>query len=310
MVPALAQTAAHVTMVQRTPSYIVARPARDSIARGLQRWLPASLADPLVRWKNVLLTMFSFWQARKRPRKFSDWIMGQLRKALPADHPVERDFQPPYDPWDQRLCLVPDGDLFRALRSGRAAIATGEIECFTPTGVRPVDGEELPAELIVTATGLALEAFGGAAISVDGTPVDWPRSLNYKGAMFSDVPNLVSVFGYSKASWTLKSDLIAEYVCRLLRHMARSGMRQATPRNADPEVAGAPWLDLSSGYVQRSLHLFPQQGSKPPWQLQQNYLRDLLSLRWSRVDDGVLVFSNPGPARGARRAVESAAVAD
>ena len=205
---------------------------------------------------------------------------------------------------------MPDGDLFRALRSGRAAIATGEIERFTPTGVRLVGGEELAADLIVTATGLTLQAFGGAAISVDGQPVDWPQRLNYKGAMFSDVPNLVSVFGYSNASWTLKSDLIAEYVCRLLEHMRRSGMRQATPRNDDPEVAGAPWLDLSSGYVQRSLHLFPQQGSKPPWQLHQNYVRDLVGLRWSRVDDGVLVFSNPVPARASRTTAGSATVAD
>jgi cation diffusion facilitator CzcD-associated flavoprotein CzcO len=224
------------------------------------------------------------------------------------EHALEPDFTPRYDPWRQRLCLVPDGDLFRALRSGRAAIATGEIESFTPNGVRLVGGEELPADLVVTATGLTLKP-RRRRDQRRRRPgrLSRPELL---GRDVGDVPNPVSVFGYSNASWTLKSDLIAEYVCRLMRHMARSGMRQATPRNADPEVAGAPWLDLSSGYVQRSLHLFPQQGSKPPWQLHQDYLRDLVSLRWSRVDDGVLVFSSPGPARGTRRAPESAAVAD
>jgi len=310
LVPALAQSAAKVTMLQRSPTWMLSRPSEDGLAKSLRRLLPAGAANTVMRWQRLLLGMFFFNLCRRNPARAKRLLLGGIRAWMGPEHALEPDFTPRYDPWRQRLCLVPDGDLFRALRSGRAAIATGEIESFTPTGVRLVGGEELPADLVVTATGLTLQAFGGAAISVDGTPVDWPRSLNYKGAMFSDVPNLVSVFGYSNASWTLKSDLIAEYVCRLLRHMAQSGLRQATPRNQDPEVAAAPWLDLSSGYVERSLHLFPQQGSKPPWQLHQNYLRDLLSLRWSRVDDGVLVFSNPGPARGARRAPESAAVAD
>ena len=270
----------------------------------LRRVLPAPLANGVMRWQRLLLGMYFFSICRRRPDRAKRLLLGGVRAWMGRDQALEPHFTPRYDPWLQRLCLVPDGDLFRALRSGRAAIATGEIETFTPTGVRLVGGEELPADLIVTATGLTLEGFGGAAISVDGMPVDWPRTLNYKGAMFSDVPNLVSVFGYSNASWTLKSDLIAEYVCRLLRHMTRTGLRQATPRNDDPEMAGAPWLDLSSGYVQRSLHLFPKQGSKPPWQLHQNYVRDLFSLRWSRIDDGVLLFSNPAP-RGRRATRES-----
>jgi len=311
LVPALAQSAARVTMLQRSPTWMLSRPSEDGLAKGLRRLLPMRAANAVMRWQRLLLGLYFFSLCRRKPDRARRLLLGGVRAWMGPERALEPDFTPRYDPWRQRLCLVPDGDLFRALRDGRAAIATGEIESFTPTGLRLVGGEELPADLIVTATGLTLQAFGGAAISVDGTPVDWPRTLNYKGAMFSDVPNLVSVFGYSNASWTLKSDLIAEYVCRLLTHMASSGMRQATPRNTDPEVGGAPWLDLSSGYVQRSLHLFPQQGSKPPWQLHQNYLRDLVSLRWSRIDDGVLVFSNPRPGRATpRSAPESAAVAD
>ena len=310
LVPALAQSAAQVTMLQRSPTWMASRPSEDRLAKRLRRVLPLGLANAAMRWQRVLLGMYFFGLCRRNPARAKRLLLGGVRAWMGPDHALEPHFTPRYDPWRQRLCLVPDGDLFRALRSGRAAIVTGEIERFTPTGVRLVGGEELAADLVVTATGLTLQAFGGAAISVDGQAVDWPRRLNYKGVMFSDVPNLVSVFGYSNASWTLKSDLIAEYVCRLLEHMRRSGMRQATPRNADPEVAGAPWLDLSSGYVQRSLHLFPQQGSKPPWQLHQNYVRDLVGLRWTRVDDGVLVFSNPAPARASRTATGSAAVAD
>ena len=310
LVPALAQSAAKVTMLQRSPTWMLSRPSEDGLAKSLRRLLPLGAANAVMRWQRVLLGTYFFNLCRRKPARAKQLLLDGIRAWMGRGHALEPDFTPRYDPWRQRLCLVPDGDLFRALKSGRAAIATGEIDSFTPTGVRLVGGEELPADLIVTATGLTLEAFGGAAICVDGTPVDWPRALNYKGAMFSDVPNLVSVFGYSNASWTLKSDLIAEYVCRLLRHMGRNGLRQATPRNADPEVVGAPWLDLSSGYVQRSLHLFPQQGTKPPWQLHQNYLRDLVSLRWSRIDDGVLVFTNPPPARTSRSAPESAAVAD
>ena len=310
LVPALAESAARVTMLQRSPTWMLSRPSEDGLAKALRRVLPLRVANAVMRWQRVLLGMFFFGLCRSRPARAKRLLLGGVRAWMGRDYDLDPHFTPRYDPWRQRLCLVPDGDLFRTLRSGRAAIATGEIERFTRTGVRLVGGEELPADLIVTATGLTLEAFGGAAISVDGTPVDWPRILNYKGAMFSGVPNLVSVFGYSNASWTLKSDLIAKYVCRLLEHMRRTGLRQATPRNDDPGVTGAPWLDLSSGYVQRSLHLFPQQGSKPPWQLHQNYVRDLVSLRWTRVDDGVLVFSSPAPARAAGARAESAAVAD
>jgi len=286
MVPALAETAAHVTMVQRTPSYIVARPARDSIARGLQRWLPASLADPLVRWKNILLTMFSFWQARKRPRKFSDWIMGQLNKALPAAYPIERDFQPPYEPWDQRLCLVPDGDLFAAMRSGKVSIATGMIERFTPNGLIMASGETIDCDIIVTATGLNMKLLGGIELAVDGEQVRTPDLLIYKGMMLSGVPNLFIAFGYTNASWTLRSDLTARSVCRLINRMKRDGHDVCTPR-ADPAVERRPVMDLISGYVKRSEAMLPKQGSRPPWRVPQNYVRDLAAMTFRRIDEAL-----------------------
>ena len=286
MVPALAETAAHVTMVQRTPSYIVARPARDPIARRLQQWLPASFADPLIRWKNVLLTMFSFWQARKRPRKFSDWIAGQLRKALPASYPVERDFQPPYEPWDQRLCLVPDGDLFAAMRSGKVSIATGAIERFTPDGLRMSSGETIHCDIIVTATGLSMKLLGGIELKVDGEPVRTSDLMIYKGMMLSGVPNLFIAFGYTNASWTLRSDLTARSVCRLLNRMKRDGHDVCTPR-ADPAVEPRPVMELTSGYVKRSEAMLPKQGHRHPWRVPQNYVRDSAAMAFRRIDEGL-----------------------
>ena len=286
MVPALAEEAAHVTMVQRTPSYIVARPARDPIARRLQRWLPGSLADPLIRWKNVLLTMFSFWQARKHPRKFSDWINGQLRKALPAAYPIERDFQPPYEPWDQRLCLVPDGDLFAAMRSGKVSIATGAIERFTPNGLSLSSGEAIDCDIIVTATGLNLKMLGGVELAVDGEPVRTSDLLIYKGMMLSGVPNLFIAFGYTNASWTLRSDLTARSVCRLLNRMKRDGHDVCTPR-ADPAVETRPVMELTAGYVKRAEAMLPKQGDRIPWRVPQNYVRDFAAMTFRRIDEAL-----------------------
>ena len=286
MVPALAESAAHVTMVQRTPSYIVARPARDAIARRLQRWLPASFADPLVRWKNVLLTMFSIWQARKRPRKFGDWITGQLRKALPTAYPIERDFQPPYEPWDQRLCLVPDGDLFTAIRSGKLSIATGAIKRFTPNGLRLSSGETIDCDIIVTATGLNMKLLGGIELTVDGENVRPSDLLIYKGMMLSGVPNLFIACGYTNASWTLRSDLTARSVCRLLNRMKRDGHDVCTPR-ADPNVELRPVMELTSGYVKRAAALLPKQGHRHPWRVPQNYVRDSAAMTFRRIDEAL-----------------------
>ncbi|MFZ1908606.1 MAG: NAD(P)/FAD-dependent oxidoreductase [Burkholderiales bacterium] len=291
LVPELAKQAAHVTMLQRSPTWVVARPARDEGAIKLRKWLPPMLAYGITRWKRVLLQQYFFNLCRRNPARARQLILGGVRAYLGPDYDVERHFTPRYNPWEQRLCLVPDADLFKAIRSGKASVATDRIETFTETGISLASGAELEADLIVTATGLNLEVLGGLQLTVDGERVDPARTYNYKGLMYSGVPNLASSFGYTNASWTLKCDLTCEYVCRLLNHMQKHGYLQCTPRNADPELAGEPWVDFSSGYIQRSLHLFPKQGSKPPWKLHQNYARDIMTLRFGRVDDGVMEFS-------------------
>ena len=294
LVPAMAETAAHVTMLQRSPSYVVSRPAEDAMANALRRRLPASLAYGLIRWRNVLGGLFLYTQMRRKPEVAKAQLIDLVRAEMGPDYDVATHFTPRYNPWDQRLCLVPDSDLFTALKAGRASIATGVIERVTPTGVRLTSGEELAADILVTATGLRMQPLSGMALSVDGAPVDLGQRLNYRGCMISGVPNLATVFGYTNASWTLKADLISAWVCRVLAHMRRTGQEIATPVNDDPEVVAQDMLSFSSGYVQRAMHLFPRQGSKPPWKLNQNYLLDLLTLRHARLDDGVLRFTKRG----------------
>ena len=293
LVPALARTAAHVTMLQRSPTYVVARPAQDAFANRLRRLLPARLAYGIARWQRVLLGMYFFNLCRRNPARAKHLILGGVRAHLGPDYDIERHFTPRYNPWEQRLCLVPDGDLFEAINAQRASVVTDRIESFTETGLKLASGATLDADLIVTATGLNLQVLGGLELTVDGERVDLARTLNYKGMMYSGVPNLASSFGYTNASWTLKCDLTCEYVGRLLNHMHKHRLAQCTPRNTDPTVTEEPWVDFSSGYFQRSMHEFPKQGSKPPWKLHQNYARDLLTLRFGRVDDGVMAFSNP-----------------
>ena len=291
LVPAMADKAEHVTMLQRSPSYVVARPAQDPIAKKLRRRLPLGLAYMLTRWKNVLLGMYFYQMCKRKPEKVKKLILGGVRVMLGKDYDVDKHFSPRYNPWDQRLCLVPDADLFRAIRKKKVTVVTDTIDTFTETGIRLKSGEELPADIIVTATGLVLQPVGGAKLVVDGTPVELNKRYIYKGMMYSDVPNLASVFGYTNASWTLKADLVCEYVCRLLNHMDRKGFRQATPRNSDPTLTEEPWVNFSSGYIQRALAQQPKQGSKRPWKLYQNYALDLLSLRFGRLRDAAMVFS-------------------
>jgi monooxygenase len=291
LVPELARTAAHVTMLQRSPTYVVSRPARDASADWLRARLPARLAHGLTRWKYVLLTMMFFNLARRRPAQTKQKLIALVRRQLGPDYDVATHFTPRYNPWDQRLCLVPDADLFAALRAGTASVVTDQIETFTETGLRLASGRTLEADLVVTATGLVMRLVGGLAVEVDGATADLSRSMSYKGMMFSDVPNLASTFGYTNASWTLKADLTAEYVCRLLRHMDRTGATACTPRLADPAMPTAPWLDFSSGYVRRAMASFPKQGTRAPWKVHQNYALDLLALRLGRVDDGVMAFT-------------------
>jgi cyclohexanone monooxygenase len=289
LVPEMAKTAAHVTMLQRSPTYIVTRPSQDAIAEKLKRRLPAMLAYRLVRTKNVLLGMLFFRLARRWPEAFKRRLLRFAAMQLPAGYDIGKHLTPRYPPWDQRLCLVPDGDLFRAIRQQRASIATGQIDTFTESGIRLQDGTELPADIVVTATGLQLNVLGDIAVHVDGQPVDFSRTLVYRGMMFSGVPNLVSTFGYTNASWTLKADLTAGFVCRLLAHMDRRGHAVAVPER-DAPVAERPFIDFSSGYVVRAIDKLPKQGDRPPWRLYQNYLLDLLTLRFGRVEDGVLRF--------------------
>jgi len=293
IVPEMARTAAHVTMLQRSPTYIVARPSRDAIADWLRKRLPAKLAYGMTRWKNVLLGMYFYRLCKRKPQRVKKLIADGVKQMMGKDYDAttEAAFTPRYNPWDQRLCLVPDADLFRALRKKQASIVTDTIERFTADGLTLRSGASLDADIVVMATGLDLLPLGGMSVAVDGRAVKFNETLSYKGMMFSDVPNFAAVSGYTNASWTLKADLIAAYVCRLLNHMKREGMRQCVPRNTDAAMSTEPWIDFSSGYIQRALHMFPRQGSRKPWKLHQNYARDLLSLRFGSVRDEAMVFS-------------------
>ncbi|MFI5033845.1 MAG: flavin-containing monooxygenase, partial [Reyranellales bacterium] len=291
LVPAMADSGAtHVTMLQRSPTYMAVRPSQDPFATKMRRRLPLGAAYVVTRWKNVLLGMYFYQMCKRKPEKVKSLLLGYVAKMLGPDYDVERHFTPRYNPWDQRLCLVPDADFFRAIRQGKVTVVTDHIETFTETGIRLKSGAELAADMVVTATGLVLVPVGGAKLTVDGQPVDLAKRFIYKGMMYSDVPNLASVFGYTNASWTLKADLVCEYVCRLLNHMDRHGYRQCTPHNGDPALQEEPWVNFSSGYIQRALALQPKQGSKRPWKLYQNYALDLLSLRFGRLRDA-MVFS-------------------
>ena len=291
LVPALARTAAQVTMLQRSPTYIVARPSEDTVAQWMNRRLPAGLAGGLNRWKNVLLGTYFYNFARKKPERTKKMIFGYISKFLGPEYDAAKHFTPRYNPWDQRVCLIPDSDLLVAIRAGKASIATDEIETFTEEGLQLKSGELLPADIIVTATGLNLKLLGGMRIRIDGAAVNPVQSLSYKGMMYSDIPNFASAFGYTNASWTLKSDLTAEYMCRLLNYMQARGYDYCTPRRRDPSVLEEPAITLTSGYLQRSNDLLPKQGSKKPWRLHQNYARDLLALKLGRINDGAMEFT-------------------
>jgi cation diffusion facilitator CzcD-associated flavoprotein CzcO len=290
LVPAMAQHAAHVTMLQRSPSYIVARPAKDVLANVLRRWLPDHTAYALTRWKNVLAGTFFYNLARKRPKVFKWMVARGVRRQLGKNYDSKH-FTPPYNPWDQRLCLVPDADLFRAMNEGRVSVVTDYIETFTEDGLLLESGDHLDADIIVTATGLVLKLFSGMQLVVDGAPVELPKTLVYKGMMFSDVPNFAYAVGYTNASWTLKCDLTSEYVCRLLNHMDQHGYNVCTPRVRDLDIEDEPVIDFNSGYVLRGLDALPRQGSKTPWRLHQNYVKDLRMMRYGRVEDGTMEFT-------------------
>jgi cation diffusion facilitator CzcD-associated flavoprotein CzcO len=292
LVPAMAGKAGHVTMLQRSPSYLIALPTGEGATQRLNRFLPEGAASQLVRSRNVLLTWAMYQAARRWPARMAKVLRDGVAKQLPDDVPVDPHFVPSYGPWDQRLCVVPDGDLFTAMRAGDASVVTGTIEEFTEKGIRLTDGTELDADIIVTATGLTMVAFGEMALSVDGRPVESGALHVYKGMMFDGLPNLAWCVGYTNASWTLRADLTSRYVCRLLNYMARHAIDIATPHLAEPpHDTDEPLMDLTSGYVRRAVSMMPRQGTRRPWRMRNNYLTDLPVMRLGRIDDGSMRFA-------------------
>lgn len=293
LVPAMAELAGHVTMLQRSPTYVIALPSRDPLADAARRWLPAKAAYAVTRWKNVALGVANFQLSRRAPGVVKKFLRRAAKGSLPVGYDLDRHFSPRYNPWDQRLCVVPDGDLFAALRAGTASVVTDTIDTFTERGIRLSSGEELPADVVVTATGLNLLALGGMTLTVDGAEVDLASTVAYKGMMLSGVPNFAMTIGYTNASWTLKADLVATYVCRLLRHLDDTGQQIVTPLAPDTTDL-VPIIDLQSGYVLRAVDRLPKQGPAAPWRLHQNYPRDVLLMRHGRLTDSGVRFSRAG----------------
>jgi cation diffusion facilitator CzcD-associated flavoprotein CzcO len=291
LVPAMAKTAGHVTMLQRSPTYVVSLPAEDPFAKVVRKVLPAKRAYNVIRWKNVIMTQASYALSQRFPRLMRAFFQKGVKLHLPKDYDFDKHFKPTYGPWDQRVCLVPDADLFKALRRGQASIATDRIKTFTETGLELESGETLDADIVISATGLNLEAAGGIELVVDDQPIDLADTVGYKGLMFSGIPNLIVALGYTNASWTLKCDLTFEYACRLLNHMDAHDYRAVVPGPPDPSVELVPFIDLKSGYVTRSIDKFPKQGDRAPWRLHQSYGRDILLLKRGEIDDGTLEFT-------------------
>jgi monooxygenase len=296
LIPAMAGRAEHITMLQRSPSYVMSLPARDPLAVLVRRLLPTRAAYAAVRWKNVLMMMLVYKVSRRWPQFMRGVLRRNAERNLPPGYDIDTHFKPRYEPWDQRMCLVPDNDMFDAIASGKASVATDEIDAFTEHGIRLASGQELEADVVITATGLNLLALGGLEIAVDGREVALGGTVGYKGMMLSGVPNLALTLGYTNASWTLKADLVAEYVCRLLNHMQQNGYRYCVPREPGPGVAREPFLDLQSGYVLRSLEQLPKQGSRAPWRLNQNYPLDVRMLRYGPLEDEGIEFVHGAPA--------------
>lgn len=290
LAPALArQGAARVTMLQRSPTYVMSMPAVDWLGQRLRRWLPSALAYRLIRWKNIATATATYELSQRRPGLVRRFIRKMTLKMLPEGYDVDTHFNPRYDPWDQRLCLVPDADLFKEISDGRVDVVTDTVRRFTPTGVHLSSGRELPAAVVVTATGLNIKAFGGLQISVDGHRIDLTQTLAYRALMLSQIPNFAFVIGYTNASWTLKADLVSEFVCRLLEVMDQRGHRSVMPVPG-AQVGSEPFLDFTAGYVLRAVDQLPRQGDREPWRLRQNYFHDVRAIRRADMDDGTLVF--------------------
>jgi cation diffusion facilitator CzcD-associated flavoprotein CzcO len=294
IVPSMADKAQHVTMLQRSPTYMVSRPDHDVLANRMRKVLPPKMAYNLTRFKNTWRQQLVYNKTRTDPNKVKQLLLGGIQLELGAEYDIAKHFTPSYNPWDQRLCLVPNGDFFKAMREGKASVVTDHIASFTEAGIQLASGEHLEADIIVTATGLELVTLGEMDFFVDGNQVDFAKTWTYKGFAYSDIPNLASTFGYINASWTLRSDLTAEYVCRLLNHMRKKGVVQCTPRlrEQDRNMNERPWIDgFSSGYMQRMMHRMPRQGDHEPWINPQNYRRDKKMFKHSPIDDGVMQFT-------------------
>ncbi|MET0305021.1 MAG: NAD(P)/FAD-dependent oxidoreductase [Solirubrobacterales bacterium] len=289
LVPAMAEKAAHVTMLQRSPTYVASLPAEDRVASMLRHILPTRAVYSIVRWKNVLVQTAFYQFSRRRPERVKKLLRMGAARELPSGYDVDKHFSPRYNPWDQRMCVVPDSDLFKVISDGSASVVTDRIATFTERGIELESGEELEADVIVTATGLNLLFLGGLSLSIDGEEVDVPSKMIYKGMMLSDIPNLAFAFGYTNASWTLKVDLTAEYICRLLNHMDKHGYQTCIPEG-DPAVTEQALVDFTSTYVVRSLDQIPKQGATEPWKLRQNYVFDIRTIRRGRIDDGAMRF--------------------
>jgi len=307
LIPSMADTAAHVTMLQRSPTYIASVPQKSPIAAAMKKILPPKQAGDASRWIHALGTQGMYEVSRRRPAMVKKVLRKGLEHELPAGYDIDTHFTPHYNPWDQRFCVVPNGDLFKAIGNGSASVVTDHIDRFTETGIRLVSGAELEADIIVTATGLEMLFIGGIALSVDGEAVVASEKLTYKGMMLEGVPNFATVFGYTNASWTLKAELTCDYVCRLLNRLRAAGLRQCTPINRDPSVDASAFLGLTSGYIQRAADRFPKQGSRFPWQVHQSYVKDYRAMKLKDVDDDVMAFSNPIPSARSWSALASSA---
>ena len=291
IIPTMAEEAAHVTMLQRSPTYFLSAPDEDPIGNFLRKIISSKLTYKLVRWKNIRFQWWFFQKCRKFPKKVKEFLINQVREALGPNYDIDTHFTPKYNPWDQRLCLVPNGDFFNAINAGKASVITDHIDRFTKKGIKLKSGGEVKADIIVTATGLNLEVCNGIKLEVDNNEVDISKTMTYKGMMFSDVPNLVATFGYTNASWTLRADLTSEYVCRLINFMDKKGYANCCPRTEKYVEQDGDWLDFTSGYVKRSMHKFPRQGSRDPWRNTQNFPKDVLAIRWGNIDDKELKFT-------------------
>jgi monooxygenase len=295
IVPVMAQTAEKVTMLQRSPTYMVSRPAIDAFSQMMRKIFPEKIAYAITRFRNINLQRLTYWQSRKNPEKVGNQLLDMARAALPGYKDFDTDFKPKYGPWEQRLCLVPDADMFEAINAGKAEIVTDHIDHFTADGIALKSGKEIKADVIVSATGLNLVLLGQTKLTVDGVPVELGNHVNYKGVMFNDIPNMASVFGYVNASWTLKTDIVADYVCRLLKTMDAKGAKIANPHLNDPDMPRLPFVeDFSSGYFARSFDKLPKNGTHAPWQVLQNYTAEKKILTKDAVDDGVMLFTKAG----------------